>query len=338
MEGASNYFDDLIQRGLSFPFVNAKLSVHGVDELLTSSELDDIRRAVADAADLSRYGSPELRAALGSDPADWVVIKATRALNCSIPHECDDRGRRRRRLLSVDEGDAQHPPRRATRGTKGVAFVAAPTAAALADAQALLGARQQVSSRTEAEAASSERDREGVGGWQVAHLKQELAAARRKGGGGGRTQSLGFMGHWRDVGYVPGSHYDVTTDPWVPGTTKTAAEIAREQGQPPGGAEEVGGAGGEEKEVHAAVHGPGVHDAEREEAELQTDEHDWDEWNKEDLVEFRVYVATDEALAPVIAALKQAVRSGTLAQYLQADGLQVPPPDLPTPPRLSCAG
>lgn len=191
----SRFFRDLIERAAPFPYVWIKLSVHGVQELLGIEEVDDIRQAVADSVRLSTAGSPELRAALGEEPVDWVVIESTKALNCSVPHACDDRGRRRR-LLSVSP--ARRPAGRPVR------------APVLADEQALLGARAQ-----------------------VAQLKGELAAARRGAGAGpggrARTSGLGFIGHWRDAGYVPGSHYDVKTEPWVPRTTKTAKEIAADK-------------------------------------------------------------------------------------------------------------
>jgi len=100
-----------------FPYVTAELSLHGVRQALGEEQLLDLKRSIAEAVELDRYGSASMEAVLGEHSWEWIVVQSQKPLNCSAaPHMCDDKGRRRR-LLSVEEPRDARP--RARRGRSG---------------------------------------------------------------------------------------------------------------------------------------------------------------------------------------------------------------------------
>ena len=85
-----------------FPYVHAVLSLHGLQKPLKGEMLTEFKESIADAVGLSAYGNGEMRAVLGQRAYEWIVVQSQGPVNCTAaPHICDDKGRRRRRLLSV---------------------------------------------------------------------------------------------------------------------------------------------------------------------------------------------------------------------------------------------
>ena len=101
------------------PYLEAIFSLHGQKEDLSNEELLSFRRDIAkvvfhDDFENDVEASPmaqNMNSALGTSPLDWVIIKQVLPLNCSAAHECDDEGRRRRRLLSFDGATSLATPR-----------------------------------------------------------------------------------------------------------------------------------------------------------------------------------------------------------------------------------
>ena len=85
-----------------FPYVHAVFSLHGLQKPLKGEMLTEFKESMADAVGLSAYGNGEMRAVLGQRAYEWIVVQSQGPVNCTAtPHICDDKGRRRRRLLSV---------------------------------------------------------------------------------------------------------------------------------------------------------------------------------------------------------------------------------------------
>lgn len=88
------------------PFLLLQLDVHADTEEHVIEYVGKLKRALARAIGL-RFDTDVdhlvLAPALGPEPSDWIQIIKVANLNCTEPHECEDLGRRRRRLLSVDQ-------------------------------------------------------------------------------------------------------------------------------------------------------------------------------------------------------------------------------------------
>ena len=104
--------------GAPFPYVFAVMSLHGSHEDLDEQEATEFKQALAKAVSLQSFGSKEMHEVFGVEATEWIEIVSQGPLNCTeAPHVCDDKGRRRRRLLSVDGAPQKLPWRRGRGGT-----------------------------------------------------------------------------------------------------------------------------------------------------------------------------------------------------------------------------
>ena len=87
-------------------YLIVKLDLHADNKDDIEQNIGPLKKAVAKAIGLhmkTDVNHIELTGALGPQPGDWIEVTKVEALDCKEPFNCDDLGRRRRRLLSMDE-------------------------------------------------------------------------------------------------------------------------------------------------------------------------------------------------------------------------------------------
>jgi len=101
---------DAVAEKHELSFLLVKLDLHAESEEVLTARVGNLKTAVAAAIGLRFKTDVDhlvLKPALGPQPGDWIEVIKVADLNCTEPHECDDLGRRRRRLLSIPSEGAE---------------------------------------------------------------------------------------------------------------------------------------------------------------------------------------------------------------------------------------